>query len=153
MAGSRRAEACASARVCPRSPVSLNRPYSRTNLRSLPARSCRSRPACRGRRWRSLRRADAVRPRFAVRVTNETRHIQLVAHGPRHFDYSRKKVVSLYAVITARAEATLLKSCVLNRTDMDRCARASRRVPCNRERCGCPVLRAPRKGSLCDVCW
>src|SRR5258708_39382080 len=46
--------------------------------------------------------------------------------------YSRKKVVLSTAVVAARAQATVLKTCVLSRTGKGRCDRAFRRVPFSR---------------------
>src|SRR4051812_39852742 len=64
--------------------------------------------------------------------------------------YSRKKVMPLCAVVTARTEAAVLKSCVLNRTDRGHCGRAFRKALYSRERFVHRASLASRKGTLCD---
>lgn len=62
-------------------------------------------------------------------------------------------VITTAAVVVAGTQATVLKSCVLNRTGRDRCVPVSRGVPCPHARRGARVSPAFQTGSLCDVCW
>ena len=67
--------------------------------------------------------------------------------------HSRKKVVSLCAVVSSGAKAALLKSCVPNRTDTSRCGQASREALCFHERCAHRASPSFLTGSLCGACW
>jgi hypothetical protein len=133
--------ACKEARVPSGCHVESRCHPERSRGTAIPARDRRPRLRCaKAARLRSGRHSTNRQvPKGEAELAPDARPAQCrepsgVATDAFSENHSRKKVVAQTAVVAASAQAALLESGVLIRTDTGPCVRASPAIPCRRER-------------------